>query len=170
MRKRLKLGKIPFLCWLLCALSSAAQSWLVTYKNYQSIKVLWHFSANTWVAGLSIGQEGAEIGAKDVNRFSKFSFRAAFADAGPGLLQDCEGPRLWAWGTALAAPGWVQPAQASTPISPHLQGTHCTQGELGLRGQLGDCPAPYPGQGSPHSSLSVNNWFLHCCSASKRLI
>lgn len=37
-------------------------------------------------------RKDAEMGVKHVNSFKKFRFKATFAAAGPGLLQEWEGP------------------------------------------------------------------------------
>lgn len=54
----------------------------------------------------------------------------------------------------------LQPNFLLRALPSHLQGTHCTQSELGLRGQWGGQPAPCLSPGSPCSPVSVYRNFF----------
>lgn len=134
---------------------STEQGWHLQLAcgDYQGGK--WHCSAHSWGAGLAGDREGAEVALKHMKNFNKFSFKATFAATGPGLLQEWGGPWLWASGAALAEPNFLLQVLPS-----HLQGTHCTRTELGLRRQRGGQPAPCLTPGSPRSPVLVYHGFF----------
>lgn len=164
MRERLKLEKMPFPCQLLCAPSSTAQSRLAV-------------APGTW--GLPRRQDAMTLLCKVIrcrthqgtgrvlgwesNMWTVSTNSVLRPHLQPLVLGSCRNGKdpgsghkelLW------LPSGWAKPLPPSTPIPPHLQGTHCTGGELGLRGQWSGHPAPCLGQESPHSSVSVYSGFF----------